>query len=297
MHKRLFPLFLLLTLTLIPIVYSVLTIILNVSPYNVELEVWKGFNNDGEGNASFVDGKFNLSISDPTGGWALAKICRGIMPHGWGLRYALLDNEIEIEKGDSADVLLDIDLKLINYENYTVSNSSMNVAIVLFFDGYITDYQEHCYQTEIQFFSYYGDRVQRGQTWFFMWRNDSVAQFKLADNLQVGEYKHYSINLAPYIKTMMAQYGLNHAKLKHVEIFTEAYRGYCNFEVYSAKITYTPKSNNCNLLFAFLVLILLFVCIIIFKACITRTSISGRAPSSPANPQLSCSKIKHVQTG
>lgn len=65
---------------------------------------------------------------------------------------------------------------------------------------------------------------------------DGVAQFKLADNLKPGEYKHYSIVLNDYIEQMMTYYKLDHVKLKHVEIFTEAYKGYCEFEVYQAKI-------------------------------------------------------------
>jgi hypothetical protein len=211
-------------------------LVFNLSPETVCLETWKGFNNDAIGNASFVYGKFVLWINDTSGGWGLSKISRGLMPHYWGLRYALLDNEVEFTTNYYPNLILDIDLKLIEYQNYTVSNSSMNVAIVLFFDGYITNYQEKCYQTEIQFFSYYGDKIQKGQQWFFTWRNDNVAQFKLEDNLQQGIFKHYSMNMTPYIKIMMQQYGLSHAKLKHIEIFTEAYKGYSKFEVYSAKI-------------------------------------------------------------
>ena len=205
---------------------------------NVCFEVWKGFNNDGVGYSAFENGKFRMWINDTSGGWSLSKISRGLMPHHWGLRYAPI-NEIEIKKSVnffSSDIILEIDLKLIDYRNYTVSNSSMNVAIVLFFDGFITDYQEKCYQTEIQFFSYYGDRIQKDQEWYFTWRNDSVAQFKLSDNLQKGVFKHYKINLLPYIENMMKYYNLNHVKLKHIEIFTEAYKGYSEFEVYSAKI-------------------------------------------------------------
>jgi hypothetical protein len=212
--------------------------IFSLNPDEICFETWKGFNDDGMGNSSFSDGKFNLWINDTSGGWSLSKLSRGLMPHYWGLRYALLENEFEIKKGiASPDINLNIDLKLIDYQNYTVSNSSMNVAIVLFFDGLVTDYQIQCYQTELQFFSYYGDRIQKNQEWFFTWRNDSIAQFKLNDNLQKGQFKHYSINLLPYILKMMDYYDLNHVKLKHIEIFTEAYKGYCEFEVYSAKIT------------------------------------------------------------
>lgn len=220
------------------------SLVFSLNPNNVCYEVWGGFNGDAVGDSYYdpVNGKFVMWINDTSGSWGLSKLSRGLMPHYWGLRYGLLDNEFEIKKGlPTQDLILDIDLKLVNYANYTCSNSSANVAMVLFFDGFKTDYQVKCYQTEIQFFSYYGDRVQSNQVWFFEWRNDSVAQFKLADNLQPGVYKHYSINLIPYIQQMMDYYKLDHVKLKHVEIFTEAYKGYCEFEVYSAKIT--PELN------------------------------------------------------
>lgn len=209
-------------------------------PDNVCYEVWGGFNGDAVGNSTYFpapDGKFVMWINDTSGSWGLSKLSRGLMPHYWGLRYALLDDEFEIKRGlPTWDLILDIDLKLVRHEPYTTDNSSTNVAIVLFFDGYKDDYQVKCYQTELQFFSHYGDGVYKDQTNYFEWRNDSVAQFKLGDNLKPGEYKHYSINLIPYIQQMMDFYKLDHVKLKHVEIFTEAYKGYCEFEVYSAKI-------------------------------------------------------------
>ena len=239
---------------------------------NVCFEVWKGFNNDGVGYSAFENGKFRMWINDTSGGWSLSKISRGLMPHYWGLRYAPI-NEIEIKKSVnffSSDIILEIDLKLIDYRNYTVSNSSMNVAIVLFFDGFITDYQEKCYQTEIQFFSYYGDRIQKDQEWYFTWRNDSVAQFKLSDNLQKGVFKHYKINLLPYIENMMKYYNLNHVKLKHIEIFTEAYKGYSEFEVYSAKI-YLNRNlfSSSFIIFIITYYIFLSAYIILKKAKIT----------------------------
>jgi len=206
-----------------------------LAPNSVCCEVWKGFNDDGVGESNFTDYRFRMWINDTSGGWALSKVCRGLMPHGWGLRYAPI-KEIELSEISSFDVELDITLKLIDYKNYTVDNSSMNIAICLFFDGYKTDYQQSCYQTEMQFFSYYGDRIQKNQTWYIPWRNDSVAQFKLADNLQKGEIKHYEISLKPYFLDMMNHYNLTKAKLKHIEIFTEAYKGYCEFEVYDCKI-------------------------------------------------------------
>ncbi|MEM2511456.1 MAG: hypothetical protein QXY40_11530, partial [Candidatus Methanomethylicia archaeon] len=181
----------------ISIVYAQNSIIFNLCPESVCLETWEGFNGDAIGNASFVNGKFDLWINDTSGGWGLSKISRGLMPHYWGLRYALLENEIELTLKQNPNIILQIDLKLIDFKNYTVLNSSMNVAIVFFFDGFITDYQVKCYQTEIQFFSYYGDRIQKGQQWFFTWRNDSVAQFKLDDNLQKGTFKHYELNITP----------------------------------------------------------------------------------------------------
>jgi len=202
---------------------------------NVRREVWRGFNNDGVGESIFADYKFRMWINDTTGGWALSKVSRGLMPHGWGLRYAPL-NEIELSKTNPPNVTLDITLKPIDFRNYTPNNSSMNVAIVLFFDGYVTDYQEACYQTEIQFFSYYGDRVQTNQAWYFVWRNDSIAQFKLANNLQKGKTMHYEMNITPYITDMMNHYNLSRVKLKHMEIFTETYKGYSEFELYYAKI-------------------------------------------------------------
>ena len=239
---------------------------------NVCFEVWKGFNNDGVGYSAFENGKFRMWINDTSGGWSLSKISRGLMPHYWGLRYAPI-NEIEIKKTVnflSSDIILEIDLKLIDYRNYTVSNSSMNVAIVLFFDGFITDYQEKCYQTEIQFFSYYGDRIQKDQEWYFTWRNDSVAQFKLSDNLQKDVFKHYKINLLPYIENMMNYYNLNHVKLKHIEIFTEAYKGYSEFEVYSAKI-YLNRNlfSSSFIIFIITYYIFLSAYIILKKAKIT----------------------------
>ncbi|MEJ5292112.1 MAG: hypothetical protein WHS82_00790 [Candidatus Methanosuratincola sp.] len=214
------------------------------SPDKVRYEVWGGFNEDAVGNSSYVDvgligggGYARLWINDTSGSWGLSKISRGLMPHYWGLRYGLLDDEFEVKRNmPTWDLILDIDLKLVNYTAYDPGNSSTNVAIVLFFDGYKEDYQVKCYQTELQFFSYYKDNVYANRVSYFEWRGDGVAQFKLADNLKPGEYKHYSIRLNDYIQQMMDYYKLDHVKLKHVEIFTEAYKGYCEFEVYQAKI-------------------------------------------------------------
>jgi len=218
--------------------------VFSLRPDNVCYEVWGGFNGDAVG-ASYYDnssGKFVMWINDTSGSWGLSKLSRGLMPHYWGIRYGLLEDEFEVREGfPTRDLVLDIDLKLVNYSAYDPGNSSTNVAIVLFFDGYKEDYQVKCYQTELQFFSYYGDRIQKNQTWFFEWRNDSVAQFKLADNLQPGERKHYSIDLVPYVQQMMHYYKLDHVKLKHVEIFTEAYKGYCEFEVYQANMAAEQK--------------------------------------------------------
>jgi hypothetical protein len=207
-----------------------------LSEDNVRREVWQGFNNDGVGESSFADYRFKMWINDTSGGWALSKISRGLMPHGWGLRYAPV-NEIELTRQNPPNVTLDITLKLIDFRNYTATNSSMNVAICLFFDGCVVEYQEASYQTEIQFFSYYGDRIQTGQIWNFSWRNNSVTQVKLADNLSKGEIRDYEMNITPYILGMMSHYGLSRIKLKHIEIFTEAYAGYSEFELYHAKIT------------------------------------------------------------
>jgi hypothetical protein len=199
-------------------------------------EVWRGFNNDGVGESTFVDHRFRMWINDTSGGWALSKICRGLMPHGWGLRYAPV-NEIELTQQSLPNVTLDITLKLINFINYTATNSSMNVAICLFFEGDRAEYQEASYQTEIQFFSYHGDRIQTDKIWNFPLQSDSVTQIKLADNLHKGEIKNYEMNITQYILRMMSVYGLSWIKLKHIEIFTEAYKGYSEFELYNAKIT------------------------------------------------------------
>jgi|GEM_PF-1717440 len=236
------------TLLLIPLLFSSLAPVVSagstvfvLNSSNVCYETWGGFNGDAAGNSAYDPGRgiFSLWINDTSGSWGLSKLSRGLMPHYWGLRYSLLDEEFEVRNGWPAyDLILDIDLKLVNYTAYTPDNSSTNIAIVLFFESLTpeVEYQVKCYQTELQFFSYYGDRVQSNQVWFFEWRNDSVAQFKLADNLQTGEYQHYSLNLLPYIQQMMDYYRLGHVKLKHVEIFTEAYKGCCEFEVYSAKM-------------------------------------------------------------
>ncbi|MCX8182205.1 MAG: hypothetical protein N3D12_03700, partial [Candidatus Methanomethyliaceae archaeon] len=259
---------LLLFLIVIPVFeVGVSTTVFSLLPDNIRYEVWGGFNGDAAGESYYdpVNVKFVMWINDTSGSWGLAKLSRGLMPHYWGLRYALLDNEFEIKRGlPTWDLILEIDLKLVNYANYTVSNSSTNVAIVLFFDGFKTDYQVKCYQTELQFFSYYGDNVQKNQVWFFEWRNDSVAQFKLADNLKPGEYKHYRINLIPYIQQMMDYYKLDHVKLKHVEIFTEAFKGYCEFEVYSANI-HVEQSSFLHLTQLLILIELVFLlCIFIF---------------------------------
>jgi len=217
---------------------------------NVCYETWGGFNGDAVGNSTYdpLNGKFVLLINDTSGSWGLSKLSRGLMPHYWGLRYGLLDDEFQIKNNmPTLDLMLDIDLKLINYTIYEPGNSSANVAIVMFFESLNpkVDYQVKCYQTELQFFSYYGDNVYSNRVSYFTWRNDSVAQFKLADNLRPGEYKHYSIRLNDYITQMMDYYKLDHVKLKHVEIFTEAYKGYCEFEVYQAKIysQFNPTSE------------------------------------------------------
>lgn len=248
----------------IPLVYAVEPItVFNLSPDNVTLEVWSGFTHDAVGSSSFVDGKFYLWINDTSGGWGLTKIARGLMPHYWGLRYALLDYEFEVGRNENPIVSLDIELKLVNYTHHVETNSTVNVALVLFFDGYITDYQEHCYQTEIQFFSSIDGTVHNDEEAHITWRNDSVSQFKLADNLIKGAFKHYSLNLTPYIKKMMNVYGLSHVKLRHIEISMEACRGYGEIQVYSAKITYQNSSYN-NWALAFLPLILIVTCITIF---------------------------------
>jgi len=191
-----------------------------------------------------------------------------MMPHYWGMRHGMLDNEFEITRElPTQDLILEIDLKLVGYQNYTVSNSSANVAIVLFFESLHPEvnYQVKCYQTELQFFSYYGDRVQRNQVWFFEWRNDSVAQFKLEDSLQPGVYRHYSSKLNDYIYQMMEQYKLEHVKLRHIEIFTEAYKGYCEFEVYSAGIYTNEGLDFLNpMLLVIIIATILLLCLLIF---------------------------------
>lgn len=208
-----------------------------LSEDNVRREVWQGFNSDGVGESSFTDYRFRMWINDTSGGWALSKVCRGLMPHGWGLRYAPV-NEIELSQQNPLNVTLDITLKLIDFRNYTATNSSMNVAICLFFEGNTVEYQEASYQTEMQFLNYYEDRIILDEIWNFAtpW-NDSITQVKLADNLQKGEIKHYEMNITPYILGMMNHYGLSQVKLKHIEIFTEAYNGYSEFELYHAKLT------------------------------------------------------------
>ncbi|MBC7113228.1 MAG: hypothetical protein H5T34_04310 [Candidatus Methanomethyliales bacterium] len=224
-----------------PLVSSA-SVVFSLNPNNVCYETWGGFNGDAIGNSTYdpINGKFIMWINDTSGSWGLSKLSRGLMPHYWGLRYALLDEEFEVKRGlPTRDLILEIDLKLVNYTVYEPGNSSTNVAIVLFFESLNpkVDYQVKCYQTELQFFSYYGDAVYANRVSYFEWRNDSVAQFKLADNLQPGVYKHYSIKLNDYIEQMMVYYKLDHVKLKHIEIFTEAYKGYCEFEVYQAKIS------------------------------------------------------------
>lgn len=203
---------------------------------NNRREVWRGFNNDGVGESVFVDYRFRMWINDTSGGWALSKTCRGLMPHGWGLRYAPL-NEIELTQQNLLDVTLGITLKLVDFRNYTATNSSMNIAICLFFESNKAEYQEASYQTEIQFFSYYADRIQTDQIWNFQWRNDSVTQVKLPHSLQKGEIENYEMSITQQILRMMSVYGLSWIKLKHIEIFTEAYKGYSEFELYDAKIT------------------------------------------------------------
>jgi len=241
---RAIPTSLLFFLLLAPVVTA--GIVFSLRPDNVCYEIWGGFNGDAVGNSTYLNGKFVLWINDTSGSWGLSKLSRGLMPHYWGIRYGLLEDEFEFKRGlPTWDLMLDIDLKLVNYTVYEPGNSSTNVAIVLFFDGYKEDYQVKCYQTELQFFSYYKDNVYANRVSYFTWRNDSVAQFKLADNLKPGEYKHYSIRLNDYIQQMMDYYKLDHVKLKHVEIFTEAYKGYCEFEVYQAKIysQFNPTSE------------------------------------------------------
>ncbi|MBC7112791.1 MAG: hypothetical protein H5T34_02020 [Candidatus Methanomethyliales bacterium] len=246
------------------------TIVFSLSPDNVCCEVWGGFNGDAAGRSYYdlLNEKFVMWINDTSGSWGLSKLSRGLMPHYWGLRHGLLDNEFEIKRGlPTQDLILEIDLKLVGYQNYTTSNSSSNVAIVFFFESLNPEvnYQVKCYQTELQFFSYYGDKVQKNQVWFFEWRNDSVAQFKLEDNLQPGVYRHYSLKLNKYIYQMMEHYNLEHVKLRHIEIFTEAYKGYCEFEVYSAKI-YTEESLDFLNLMPLLIMIaiILLLCLLIF---------------------------------
>jgi len=108
--------------------------VFNLSKDNVHYEVWEGFNNDAYGNSSYIDGKFLMWINDTSGGWGLSKLSRGLMPHHWGIRYALLDVEPIFKESNNPDLMFNIELKLNDYLNYTFSNSSMNVAIVLFFD-------------------------------------------------------------------------------------------------------------------------------------------------------------------
>ena len=203
---------------------------------NNSREVWRGFNDDGVGESTFVDHRFRMWINDTSGGWALSKTCRGLMPHGWGLRYAPV-NEIELTQQNLPDVTLDITLKLIDFRNYTATNSSMNVAICLFFESNKAEYQDASYETEVQFFNYYGDRIHTDDIWNFPLQNDKVTQVKLRESLRKGEIKNYEMNITQYISRMMSVYGLSWIKLKHIEIFTEAYKGYSEFELYDAKIT------------------------------------------------------------
>ncbi len=245
----------------------------SLNSQNVCYEVWGGFNGDAVG-ASYYDNssaKFIMWINDTSGSWGLSKLSRGLMPHYWGLRYGLLDQEFEIKKGfPTQDLILEIDLKLVDYMPYDPGNSSTNVAIVLFFESLDPEvnYQVKCYQTELQFFSYYGDAVCANMVSYFEWRNDSVAQFKLADNLKLGVYKHYSIKLNDYIDQMMNYYKLDHVKLKHVEIFTEAYKGYCRFEVYQAKMNMVQRpaspSTLWSIILALLILVLCAIALLLF---------------------------------
>ena len=74
----------------------------------------------------------------------------------------------------------------------------------------------------------------------------------------------------PYIENMMKYYNLNHVKLKHIEIFTEAYKGYSEFEVYSAKI-YLNRNlfSSSFIIFIITYYIFLSAYIILKKAKIT----------------------------
>ncbi|MGQ9538825.1 MAG: hypothetical protein ACUVTE_04485 [Candidatus Bathycorpusculaceae bacterium] len=74
-------------------------VVFSLSPTSVAYEVWSSFTGDAFGDAMFQDNVFKLWVNDTSGGWGLAKVCRGIMPHNWGLRYAMLDYEPVITKG------------------------------------------------------------------------------------------------------------------------------------------------------------------------------------------------------
>jgi hypothetical protein len=241
-------------------------------PDEVCYENWGGFNGDALGESCFDGQKVIMHINDTSGSWGLSKISRGLMPHYWGVRYAPLVYEIEIDRETEflflTSIILEVSLKLVDYQVYTPENSSVNVAIVLFFDGYKTDYQVKCYQTEIQFFSYFGSEIQAGQVYFFEWRGDSVAQFKLASNLKMGELKIYRLNISPYIQIMMNHYKLNHVKLMHIEVFTESYKGYCMFELYDCKLYASREVNN--------VFILAFFAILFFLALLTYRIVEKR---------------------
>lgn len=66
---------------------------------------------------------------------------------------------------------------------------------------------------------------------------------------------------------MMQYYGLEKIKLKHIEIFTEAYKGYCHFEVYSAKISVNENNSvwyQDPKIFGIIGFSFIFVCILIY---------------------------------
>jgi hypothetical protein len=245
--------------------------------------VWR----DAYGNATFRNGKFILWVNDTSGGWGLAKICRGLMPHDWGLRYAPLDNEIIIDRNDELKLNLEFDVKLLSYKPFTASNSSVNVAVTFFWRGFNQPYHVKCYQTELQFFSYFGDGVKTGEKWFFTYRfGDEVAQFKIVDNLKVGAFKHYELDVMPHVKEMMTRFGLQEIQLKHVEIFVEAYKGYGAVEVYFAKISLEPTCVQNHFGFTLLLVIISLILIaigmvIVFYKLFKRNKIQ----SQPQNQQ------------
>lgn len=114
--------------------------------------------------------------------------------------------------------------------------------------------------------AYYGSKRSSGFS-FHNWRGDDVAQFRLDDYLKKDQFKTYKINISPYIKSMMKKYGLDHVKLKHLEIFTEAYKGYCCFELYYCKIYILREVTSPYFLFTFTMLFIVMLLIYIIIKC------------------------------